>query len=216
MHNDIFEKISEKLPKSGRRVVNVCGLGGSGKSRFCKSAASTIGGVVVSTDWYLKYSSVERRGRIHDATESGDIEAREADENPINWYSWDVFGTDIRNLKVTGQLQLNNAWNQASGDKDLSINLDAQENSIIWCDGIYMLHPDVSQSADLTVFLEVSSDVARKRAEERDSHRSSAEYLASKIALMNKYDLHYFKRYSNEADVVINNTDFLHPKLLRC
>ena len=198
-------------------IVFVCGMGGSGKSTFAKNLAKSIGSncIPFHTDWYATYPTKERKKRIKEALNSKDSQKIEKDENPQNWYSWDKLKSDLNALSQTGSLHIQNAWNQENGEKDLTLNLKLKDskNGIILCDGIYLLHPEITELADIIISLYVDEENLIKRAEIRDAHRSSPEYLAYKAHLTQKYDGPYYKNFEKNADMIIDNNDFKNPKI---
>ena len=135
----------------------------------------------------------------------------EREENPKNWYDWDLLGSSLQILKETGHLEIRNGWCQQTGDKVLNIDLHlpdpADSDSVIICDGIYLLHDEVKDKADLIVLLDTSIDTCLERTARRDNHRSSKEYLEYKAALVEQYDKPYFNLYSRNAHMVLSRTD---------
>jgi uridine kinase len=192
-------------------IVFVCGMGGSGKTTFCKNLKRILGENCIGfhTDWYATYPTEERKARIKAALESKDQTRIEREENPKNWYSWTKLKEDLTSLKASGHLEIQNAWNQATGNKDLAIDLSAKDPSemIILCDGIYLFHPSIIGSSDFVISLHVSQDELNRRASARDSHRSSQEYLDYKASLIEKYDIQYYKEYEKIADLIVDNED---------
>lgn len=205
--NDIVNLITKKS-KGKRLIVFVCGFGGAGKTTFCHHLATilTLPTIIFETDWYAKYATKERRQRISSALASKDKSLIEKEENPKNWYDWTALIADLNSLKETGRLQIHNGWSQQTGEKDLSINLELPTNgdSVIICDGIYLLHDEVKLAADLTFLLNTSVDLCLERSTARDSHRSPKEYLDYKAALVEKYDKPYFRQHSKNAHSIVS------------
>lgn len=196
--------------KKEHPVVFVCGLGGAGKTTFAKQlVAQNPGSILLHLDWYATYPTKERKKRIAEAVESEDPVRIEQEENPKNWYSWEEFKKDLRQLQRDGDIDIRSAWNQANGEKDLDVKLSfgGKKDGFIICEGIYLLHPDVAVMGDLIILLDISVEEARRRAESRDDHRSSPEYLAYKASLTAKYDLPYFAQNKGAADVVLSERD---------
>jgi uridine kinase len=207
--------IKQCIPNNDELTVFICGLGGSGKTTLCDEIAMELGGVRIHLDWYLSQRTPDRRESIRKALESHDRKQIEAKENPLNWYDWDKFSADLGGFRKTGKLVISDAWNQRTGEKDFRVEIELTGSKKIWCDGIYMLHPPVARLGDVKVLLQASPESVRRRAEERDNHRSSKEYLAYKDSLMRKYDLPYFEKYAQAANIVVDNTDFENPKLVQ-
>lgn len=205
--SDLVEVIRHVASRGGISAVFVCGLGGCGKSSMCRSLACQIETpvTILEIDWFLRYSTPERRNRIRLAQESGDLERLSREENPQLWYDWESFKEGLYNLKDTGSLRLEGAWNQKTGEKDLVVDLElpSEGSGVVLCDGIYLLDPTVSDFADFIVLLEISPELARERGEHRDAHRSSPEYLAYKARLAERYDQPYFKRFRARANKIV-------------
>lgn len=217
MNQEAISAIKSKLQENIRQVVFVCGLGGAGKSEFCSNIQAALGreAFIVRNDWYLIYSSSERRNRIEQALDSNNADRIEQEANPQNWYDWDKLAVDLEALRSLGSLQLVNVWNQQTGEKDLSVDVRVGSDAVIICDGIYLLDPEVQTLSDVTVLLEVSPKVARQRAEKRDEHRSESAYLQLKDSLMQRYDIPYFEKHRDAADIIINNDNFDEPSLVK-
>ena len=204
---ELYTRISNLLTNKSRPLVYICGLGGSGKTTLAKEIAEKLDtdSVAVHSDWWAKYSTTERKKRIGDALASNDPERIEQEENPQNWYDvWESIRSDLLTLQETGSLIINTAWNQQTGEKDFTVELSVPEHGVILFDGIYLLHPEIADIADLIVFLDVHPEECQKRSEQRDAHRSEPEYLAYKAALMQKYDIPYFEKYRERADIVLS------------
>lgn len=219
MLKEITDRITSLIESGENCVVFVCGLGGSGKTSFCQELSKVIGDSCVSfhTDWYITYPTEVRKLRIKEALESEDPDRIEKEENPKNWYDWDKLKNDLNKLRTAGELTIQNAWNQSTGLKDLTVELKIlnRHKGIILCDGIYLFHPAIKDAADLIISLHVSKDEITRRTNSRDSHRSSPEYLAYKASLMKKYDLPYYLEYENNADIIINNDDVTKQKIIK-
>ena len=200
-----LEKTIESLLQEKERIiVFVCGLGGAGKTTFANNLVEQdVNSIALHSDWWLKYPTLERRKRIQNAIESGDENSIEIEENPKNWYDWESMKEDILLLQEKGRVDVHDAWNQNTGLKNLKVPLEFFHKGVIICDGIYLLHPEIVDIADFTVLLDVPFEVCRKRSDKRDEHRNSSEYLALKAHLTEKYDVPYFEKYRNNANLIM-------------
>lgn len=187
-------------------IVFICGLGGTGKSTFADKLKEnfSIECKIIRLDWYLKYSTSDRKSRIKKAFESGDKILIKEEENPLNWNDFEKLKRDLLKLQQESRLEIKSVWNQQTGEKDLDIRIKLeQQRGLIICEGIYLLHPEIISVAKFVIFLKITEDEAIRRMKQRDSHRSSEEYLVFKAKLQKEYDMPYFKKYEHNADVII-------------
>jgi uridine kinase len=205
--DDILKMVIQK-GRGKQLVVFVCGFGGAGKTTFCRRlrAELTCPAIVFETDWFAKYATEQRRERIRAAIASQEQKLIEQEENPINWYDWPALVSGLNNLKKSGRLEIRDGWSQSTGKKEFSIDFEIPTDgeSVVICDGIYLLHDAVKSAADLIVLLDTQIPTCLNRTAGRDSHRSTKEYLDYKAALVDKYDKPYFELYSSNADVYVN------------
>jgi uridine kinase len=83
-------------------------------------------------------------------------------------------------------------------------------------DGVFLLHPDLDDLWDLSVFLEVDRVVAQERGIARDTgwmekarERYETRYVPGETRYLDEV------APASRADVVIDMTDLAHPRLLR-
>lgn len=216
IHSELVSIINSLPTKNTRKIIFICGLGGAGKTEFSNSLHKQLGesSVIFRHDWYLKYPTLVRKERMRQAVASKDSQRINAEENPVNWMDDDAFVKDLKEFRDTGALSLTNVWNQQTGDRDLSLEITSEPHGIIIVEGIYLLHEPVARLADLTIRLEISPEIARQRANQRDKYRSDVEYLAYKQQLVQKYDLPYFAKYTHNIDITIDNNNYQKPEIM--
>lgn len=216
MYDLVIEKIYFHFQKHTHSIISVCGLGGVGKTEFCRQliAVMRIPCAYIQLDWYLIDSSLRRQEKIENIFAKHLEKDPNEYGNPYNWYDWAKFKNDLLKLKRASSLIIDNAWNQQTGNKDLKINITLQKNSVILCEGIYMFDPIVHDVTDLTILLETSSELAHIRAKDRDSHRSSRQYLEKKQKLAQLYEVPYMRQYRPMADFIINNSNYKNPEII--
>lgn len=208
---EIEQIISDLKAKRSRSIIFVCGPSGVGKSTLCESVATSFGRecVVFELDWYLEFTTRERWQRIQDALHSGDSERIIGEENPLLWYDWNSFKRDLGRIREHGNVDITiqNAWNQTTGKKNSCISLPLHDGiSVVLCDGDYLLHPCIRELADLAIILDAPLPLCLERVEARDAQRSPKEYLSYKASLRERYDIRYFKKYRDAADIVIDSS----------
>jgi uridine kinase len=83
-------------------------------------------------------------------------------------------------------------------------------------DGVFLLHPELRDLWDLSVFLDVAREVARERGIARDAtwmenarERYATRYVPGETRYLDEVDP------ASHADVVIDMTDLAQPRLLR-
>lgn len=187
-------------------IIFICGLGGTGKSTLADNLKKSFSCEtnIVRLDWYLIYPTEERKSRIRKALDSKDEQTIEKEENPLNWNDFHKLKKDLIYLQEHSSLDIQSAWNQKTGFKDTDIHLQFNESKgMIICEGIYLLHPEITDIADFIIHLDLSHNAASERGQQRDSHRSSKEYLEYKAKLQKKYDIPYFEKFINSADITI-------------
>ncbi|MBU0999417.1 hypothetical protein KKG24_03925 [Patescibacteria group bacterium] len=202
---DITEHLKKIQFQKSHPIVFISGMGGSGKTTFANKIVNQNNNAKhFELDWYLIHSSKERGKRIKDAFESGNEETINKEANPINHYDYNSFKKDIKDFQESGKFSVKNVWNQKTGEKDANYSLDFNgQDGLIVCDGDYLLHSEIASLADLVILLEVPFETARKRAEQRDMHRSDTEHLARKKLIAQKYDTPYFAENRKNATLVI-------------
>lgn len=187
-------------------VISISGFGGSGKSTLCCALSAHFAerAFHFECDLFAKYGTVERRARIANALESGDLACIEREENPKNWYGWDDIAKTLEGLRQNGAHTFANGWNQVTGDKDkvAYFKRPNHDHAIILVDCIYLLHTPVIDWFDLSIFVDTSLETTFARSEARDQHRSDPSYLAYKQGLTRKYDVPYFEKNAKNADWV--------------
>ena len=189
-----------------RKIIFICGHPGSGKTTFSKNLSNQLMGVetFISHDLYLKHSSKERKKYFEYKVNKITPPSSNVEEDPKKWYDNAAFLKDLNTLKLNGALNIKNAWNQKSGEKDLKININLKNKKFIICEGMYLLHKIISKHADMTIYLNTSWQESLKRQESRDSHRTSKESRRYKKYLAKEYSVPYFKKNRKFADIIVN------------
>jgi len=202
--HSLYEIANERRLEHHRTVVGVCGLGGSGKSTICRQVAESASFpcTVFELDWYLTHSSQDRRDAI--LRSLAGVEANlDFWRDPTNWYDWELFGADLKQIRSTGHLKRSGLWRQSTGAKDLEIIIELPTSGVVLCEGIYLAHPAVRPFFDEVVFLEAPSHAALERSARRDSHRNPEAYQAFKASVTISFDLPYFVKNRAAGDTLV-------------
>ncbi len=107
-------------------------------------------------------------------------------------------------------------------DSEVELPIDiSQKDAILIFDGIFLFKPELAEYWDFKIFLDVPFGITVKRAFKRIKDK---KYLHSKADILNKYKKRYVpgqKIYiknvnpKEKTDIVINNTDFNNPILIK-
>ena len=101
---------------------------------------------------------------------------------------------------------------------------EAPDNAILVFDGIFLQRPELARYWDISIYLDVSNDIALKRAESRYLANNGQNNVSNGIDdLHQRYQLRYFPAQQeyrdschpiDSADILINNNDFINPVLI--
>jgi uridine kinase len=202
--HSLYGIANERRLEHQRVVVGVCGLGGSGKSTICRQVAmsASFPCTVFELDWYLTHSSQDRRDAI--LRSLAGVEANlDFWRDPTNWYDWELFEDDLKQIRNTGYLKRSGLWRQSTGAKDLEIIIELPNSGVVLCEGIYLAHPAARPFFDKFVFLEAPSHAALERSARRDSHRNPEGYQAFKTSVTISFDLPYFVKNRAACDTLV-------------
>jgi hypothetical protein len=120
----VLHEYHKLIENDGRSVLGVCGLGGTGKTTICERvyALSNGSSSIFEIDWYLTHTRKVRRELVLESL--SDPPKSAFWQNSTNWYDWSSLIADLIQLKETGSLSRQALWRQATGEKDLTINIE--------------------------------------------------------------------------------------------
>jgi uridine kinase len=98
-----------------------------------------------------------------------------------------------------------------------SVIVQAPSDAVLIVDGVFAFRPQINEHWDLRIWLEVDPEVSIQRGITRDQGREGTEtealhrnrYLPAERLYMSEVDP------ARLAEVVINNTAFEHPRIIR-
>ena len=177
------------------------GLSGAGKSHLSAELSKINPRLLtVSFDWWIKDPSNLRRAQI-----ARDYEKNGTMPNPLSWYDWEQFKTDLTTLRSSGMLKRKGMWNQHTGEKDLAINLSLPKEGIILVEGMYLMENGMDQLVDYVIIVLTEPDQAIRASSARRAQPSENTYREVKARWIREYDAPYIERYVNSANAVIAN-----------
>ena len=191
----LIKEINNLATDRVRPIIFITGPSGSGKTSLARDVADATRGICVSFDWWIKEDSSTRRRMIVD-----DYRQRGVLPNPLSWYDWDAFSEQIQTFQQSGTLHLDNAWDQASGEKILTVNLKAGNRTPIIVEGVYLFEPSISHLPDLKVLIRSDMQKSTLAALRRQAHRNPSEYLKIKELWYTQFDKPYFENHAKDAD----------------
>ncbi len=213
--NQIAETIGF-IQKNSPILVCIDGVDGAGKSYFAKDLADEFGGsdkevILASVDHFhnprdvrYKKGNNSAEGFYHDS------------------YNYDRFIEYLLEPFAAG----NGFYKKSAFDVDLDAEIHSQPhpvttNSILIVEGIFLQRPELIEFWDLKIFLDVDFEISLQRNINRvvDKKRiGSADAIANRYA--ERYmpgQLLYFAEADpkSNADIIIDNSDFQNPLLIR-
>ncbi|MCK5050612.1 MAG: hypothetical protein KAS53_02645 [Candidatus Cloacimonetes bacterium] len=130
-----------------------------------------------------------------------------------------IFQNIINPIKISYGKLISQKYDYRIEEEIKPIEVSITNNTIILFDGIFMNRDEFYQKWDLSIFLDVSFDTVLKRALKRD-----IDLFGDKDTIKKRYLIKYIpgqKIYLEKckplerADIVIDNNDYLNPKLLK-
>lgn len=196
--SSLIATINALTGKVVRPTIFITGPSGSGKTTLGRDIAEATNGVCVSFDWWITEDSPTRRRKIvDDYTQKGML------PNPLSWYDWDLFLAQMTSFRERGYLHLESAWDQASGEKTLRVDLGADKDTPIIVEGVYLFEPSISRLSDVRVLIKSDMQKSTLAALKRQAHRNPSEYLKIKELWYMQFDKPYFEKHEKDADIIL-------------
>ena len=205
-----------KIKKDSPILIGVNGVSASGKTTFTKELVNFLKNI----KRHIIFASIDN---FHNPQK---IRYRKGRNSPIGYYQ-DSFNYSaiIENLLQplsSANLQYKTAYFDHLIDSEVRRPKEnAQKDSILIMEGVFLFRSELIQYWDLKIFLDVNFEISLERALNR---KKDQQYLGSTKEIIDKYHKRYIpgeKLYLQEvrpkekADIVINNNDFNNPQILK-
>jgi uridine kinase len=213
--NNIFPMIAEQILRlNGRAVVGVDGKDGSGKTLFATNLTK-----------YLRAHT--EREIIHVSLDDffNPRKIREQNPNEPQGNYDDTFDYKVIRERLLSPFKVSGNYITKSFDceSDLPVSMREQASeadAIMVIDGLFLQKPELSDFWNLTILLQIDDDVAIDRGSRRDTERGEGDIEAVRRKYINRYipsqKIYYTERQPQlRADIVLDNTEFESPKVLR-
>jgi uridine kinase len=217
--HDTLDYVSRQILKvrvSHPLRVGVNGVDGSGKTVFAQRLARAVQDqterqvICASIDSFHNPRSV----RYAQGRESAEGYYRDSFNFPV------LVTTLLEPLGPQGDRLYKVACFDVVADQEVTSSPQlAQLDAILLVEGIFLFVPDVASRLEYKIFLDVPFDVTFRRMLARDHDPQHMSVEDAKRLFANRY-LPGQSLYLNEvhpsslADIVIDNTDFEHPRIL--
>lgn len=219
MRKKLLKIISEKIlsiKKDSPVLVGINGVDASGKTILTKELSQKL----KKSERKIMIASVD------DFLNPKDIRYQK-DKNPAESFYYDSYNYDaIINLLLkpfhSGNLEYRNKFFDYRINSEIDCpTQEAEKNSILIMEGIFLFRPELIDFWDLKIFLDVDFETTLQRALERETEKN---HIGSKQKIIDRYKKRYIpgqKLYLKEvnpkakSDIVIDNSDWENPKIRR-
>jgi uridine kinase len=213
--NELVKQIVARKKQNKPLRVGIDGRGAAGKSNLADALGSALGGTGLnvlrpSVDGF--HHPRERRYRKGEFSAAGYYEDAYNYQAVIEYLleplSGDVFPVLCR--------QVAHNWRTDMPETAPPIPVDA--NSVLLFDGLFLFRRELNTYWDLRILLDIDYTTSLLRALERDKGLLGEEELVRK-----KYEVRYEpawmmyvdqERPQSKADIIVDNRDFMNPKIL--
>lgn len=196
----IAELVSSSLPERGRVAIAIDGVGASGKTQFADALAGRLGDrpvIVLHGDDFFHPSKIRyARGRY----------------SPEGFWL-DAFNYESLARDALEPFRLTGTYRPGSFDRtnDRTITLEARRapaDALLLVEGVFLHRAELAAGWDLSLFLDVSPDVAAQRMRARDAGVDAAALERYQGAQQIYF---HEARPWEHATFVVDNTDFHSP-----
>lgn len=222
--NDLFSKILELYYHPHQSsVLGITGRAGAGKTTFTTGFVefcikNGVNVVAYNGDWDFILSSKERKEWIEAPRMAGDLTEYARRANQENWWDFEAMSRNIGLLRSGSAIHLTNAYDQRTGEKNLSVPLEPPKDGLIIIEQPFIGF--VIQQLDGIVYLHIKPDVGFMRLFQRDVQKRGiyasvqrfAETTMSEDLHLSKY-LQQMQAFGQKF-VFVDNTEFNAPNFM--
>lgn len=208
---EVFDQITQRLIKKGKKIIGINGVDTSGKTAFTNQYSKYldclgIKNTILHIDDFHNPSAIRYQG-------DNEIEAYY--NNAFNYKQ--VIDEVLQPLREFGHLDKQVlCLNLDSDQYENRIHYKIDTDTILLIEGVLLFREPLFSYLESKVFLNINFDEVIHRAKLRDVPKYGEGFL---LKYINKY-IPIQKRYLSEenpmqkSDIVINNDDYLNPRIL--
>ncbi len=196
----LFDTMTAFAADQQPNLVGITGYPGSGKSTLAELLKDKYQGtILISTDWFFYHSIEVTRQKMLEG---------EMDSNLLTWTDEQRLTDTLKKLATGKDVELSDAWNQQTGNKDLHLTLPgALPGTLIIVEGLTVLSPSLAEHLNFTILLDEALPICFQRSIKRDAHRLSEERIKERLRRHEKLTP-LISDFRNRASMVINPNHF--------
>jgi len=183
----IINKFKETKGEHDRILVGICGRAGGGKTTITEKLskeldARKISNITYSGDWRFILDSKDRKLWLQEKWRAG-IDAYIYALNQISWWEFTKIYQDLDDLMKGRAVTIDNAYNRITGKKDITIDIPAINQGIIFYENSILGGIEILENIDVILLLNTLDEVCFKRIMKKDSHRRSISDIAARYLI---------------------------------
>lgn len=185
-----------ELPEA-RLLIGISGRAGAGKTTLAGKLGAALEAdgvptVCYSTDYRFRRDSQQRKARLAAKWRLG-LEAYLQAINQFSWWDFDAIGRDLDRLLAGAALRLEDAYDQARGTKDLTLELPAMARGVVIVEGCILGGVSLLERFDRVLLLNTPEAICAKRVLDRDASRRSTSEIAARLLVTSYSENRFFK-----------------------
>lgn len=205
---NIIQLIENLIHEKKRPIIGITGHHGAGKTEFIRYLMNllekqSILSYKIECDWFFYEDSLTRRRQIDLSITQNNMELYKKLINVRDWYDWDGITENLLQIKRLGLFRVNDAWNQKTGYKDLSINYTIPNNAVIFCEGHFILDGQVRGVLDAVLMVDENIGKCLDNVIIRDIQRKSKERILRTAYYYHSQLSVYFDMYGDKCNAIV-------------